>query len=56
MSWVLTLLLGKSVDGTKKVGCVANVGTRGGAKIGVSFLGAAPEGLKTSTYDFLSAL
>lgn len=42
-------------DGVKKTGCVGNVGTRGGARIGVSFFVVTPDGLKTSTYDFLSA-
>lgn len=46
----------ETADGTKKFVCSDNCVGIVGAKMGVSFFGADPDGLNTSTYDFLSAI
>lgn len=42
--------------GTKKFICWAGIVGIAGAKIIVLFFGAAPDGLKTSTYEFFKAI
>lgn len=46
----------ETAAGTKKFVCVDNCVGIVGAKMGVSFFEVDPDGLNTSTYDFLSAI